>query len=61
MTLFYLATAACLLTLAVLVTGIGGFGTGMMSPRRQNQMMQLRIAAQLVAIVLLVILAMSAV
>lgn len=61
MTLSILAALACLLTLAVLVTGIGGFGTGMMSSRRQNQMMQLRIAAQLVAIVLLVILAMSAV
>lgn len=60
MILFYLAAGACLLTLAVLVTGIGGFGTGMMSPRRQNQMMQLRIAAQLAAIVLLIILAMAA-
>lgn len=58
--LFYLAVAACIATLAVLVTGIGGFGTGRMTPRRQNQMMQLRIAAQFTAVVLLVLMAMSA-
>ena len=58
--LFFLAAAACLATLAILVTGIGGFGTGRMSPRRQNQMMQLRIAAQFIAVVLLVLMVLVA-
>lgn len=58
--LFYLAAAACLATLGVLVTGIGGFGSGRMTPRRQNQMMQLRIIAQFTAVVLLVVMAMAA-
>jgi hypothetical protein len=58
--LFFLAAAACLATLVVLVTGIGGFGTGRMTSRRQNKMMQLRIAAQFTAVVLLVLLAMAA-
>ena len=56
----YLAAAACFATLLVLGTGIGGFGTGRMTPRRQNQMMQLRILAQGVAVLLLVLMALTA-
>ena len=58
--LFFLAAAACLATAGVLVTGIGGFGSGRMTPRRQNKMMQLRIAAQFTAVVLLVLMAIAA-
>ena len=57
---FYLAGAACLATLFVLGAGIGGFGTGRMTPRRQNKMMQLRILAQGVAVALLVLMALAA-
>lgn len=50
---FYLAAAACLITLVILMVGIGGFGTGKASPRFSNRMMRYRIVAQAVAIVLL--------
>lgn len=56
---FYLAVLACLATAGVLMTGIGGFGTGKMTPQRQNKMMQLRILAQFTAVVLLVLMAMA--
>ena len=58
--IFYLAGAACLATVFVLATGIGVFGTGRMTSRRQNKMMQLRIAAQFAAVVLLVLMALAA-
>ena len=58
--LFFLAAIACLGTLGVLGAGIGGFGSGRMTSRRQNKMMQLRIAAQFTAVVLLVLMAMAA-
>lgn len=51
--LFYLAGAACLVTLGVLMVGIGGFGSGKASPRFSNRMMRYRIIAQAVAVVLL--------
>ncbi len=57
---FYLACIACFATVAVLATGIGGFGSGKMSSRRQNKMMQLRIAAQFTAVILLVLMALAA-
>ena len=50
---FYLAAAACLVTLGVLMFGIGGFGTGKMSPRTSNRVMRYRIIAQAVAVALL--------
>jgi uncharacterized membrane protein len=53
--LFYLAGAACLATLAVLAFGIGGFGTGKMTPQRQNKMMRWRIIAQFAAVVLMLL------
>jgi hypothetical protein len=52
---FYLAAAACFVTLAVLMIGIGGFGSGKMSPRTSNRMMRYRIIAQATAVVLLLI------
>lgn len=58
--LFYLAGAACLATLLVLGFGIGGFGSGRMTSRKQNKMMQLRIVAQFAAVVLLVLMALAA-
>ena len=53
--LFYLAIAACFATLCVLAFGIGGFGSGRISPRGQNKLMRLRILAQATAVVLLLI------
>ena len=52
---FWLAGAACLVTLGVLVFGIGGFGTGKITPRGQNKVMRLRIAAQFVAVILIML------
>ena len=51
--LIYLAGAGCLVTLAVLAVGIGGFGTGKMTPRGQNRLMRMRIIAQFVSIILI--------
>ena len=48
--IFYLGIAAAFVTL-----GIGGFGTGKMSPQRQNRMMVYRIVGQATAVVLLFI------
>jgi hypothetical protein len=53
--LFYLAIAACIATFGVLAFGIGGFGSGRVSPRGQNRLMRLRILAQATAVVLLII------
>lgn len=57
---FWMGCAACLATLGVLATGIGGFGSGRMTSRRQNQMMQLRILGQAVAVFFLVLMALAA-
>lgn len=56
--LFYVAAIACLAVLAVLVFGFvtfarGGEGSG----RRSNKIMQLRVALQFVAVILIVVLA----
>ena len=53
--IFYLGIAAAFVTLGVLALGIGGFGTGKMSPQRQNRMMVYRIVGQATAVVLLFI------
>lgn len=58
--LLFLAGAACLATVGVLAFGIGGFGSGRMTPRTQNKMMQMRILAQFVAVILLVLMALAA-
>lgn len=52
-TLFYLATAACLVTLIIVMIGILGFGSGRASANFSQRMMRLRILAQFVAIVLI--------
>lgn len=51
----YLAIGACLVTAGILLIGIRGFGTGKVSPRGQNKLMRMRIAAQFVAIILILI------
>ena len=53
--LFYLGIAAAFVTLGVLAFGIGGFGSGKMSPKTQNRMMVYRIVGQATAVVLLFI------
>ena len=51
----YLAMAACLATLGVLVIGIGGFGTGKASASFSQRMMRWRIALQFVAIIFIML------
>jgi len=53
--LFYLAALACLVTFIILMIGIGGFGTGLSTPRFSNKMMRLRIIAQAIAIILILL------
>ncbi|MEO1491078.1 MAG: twin transmembrane helix small protein [Pseudomonadota bacterium] len=53
--LLYLGGAACIVTVVVLAMGIRGFGTGKMTPERQNRMMRYRIGAQFVAVILMVL------
>jgi hypothetical protein len=54
--LFYAIAAACLLTLGILAFGIGGFAKGGAdSGRKSNRLMRYRIAAQFVAVVLIVL------
>lgn len=57
--LFYLAMAACLVTLAVLAFGIGGFGSkgrqGVDGARQSNRLMRYRIVAQFVAVILIML------
>ena len=53
--LFYLAIAACVATAGVLLLGIRGFGTGKVTPRGQNRLMRMRIAAQFVAVILILV------
>jgi len=52
---FYLALAACIATLIVVMIGILGFGTGRASASFSQKMMRLRIVAQFVAIVLIML------
>ena len=57
--LFYLAAAACIITLAVLAVGIGGFGSksreGVEGARRSNRLMRYRIIAQFIAVILIML------
>lgn len=53
--LFYLAVLACLVVLAILALGVGGFGTGKASPRFSQKMMRWRIIAQAVALVVIML------
>ena len=52
---FYLAIVACAVTAGVLLLGIRGFGTGKVTPRGQNKLMRLRIIAQFVAVILILL------
>jgi hypothetical protein len=53
--LFILAAVACLVVLAILAIGIGGFAKGGEFNRKHaNRLMRYRIAAQAVAVVLIV-------
>ena len=57
--LFYAASLACLVTLAVLAVGIGGFGSkhreGVEGARFSNKLMRYRIVAQFVAVILILL------
>lgn len=53
--LFYMAAAACLAVLGILALGIGGFGSGKASPQFSQRMMRLRIIAQFIAIILIML------
>ena len=57
--LFYLAALACLVTLGVLVLGVGTFGSrwreGKKGAKLSNRLMRYRIIAQFVAIVLVML------
>ncbi|HSF94097.1 MAG TPA: HIG1 domain-containing protein [Thermohalobaculum sp.] len=57
--LFYLATLACLVTLAVLAVGVIGFGSkrreGLEGARLSNRLMRLRIIAQFAAVILILL------
>jgi Hypoxia induced protein conserved region len=54
--LFWLAATACLVTVAVLLVGIGGFARGGEFNRKYaNKIMRLRLIAQFVAVVLIVL------
>ena len=48
--IFYLGIVAAFVTLGVLAYGIGGFGSGKMTPKRQNLMMRLRADGRLTAV-----------
>ena len=52
---FVLGIIACLLVVGILAYGIRGFGTGKLSPKQQNKVMQWRIIAQLGAVVILLL------
>jgi len=56
----FLAGGACLATAGILAFGIGGFGTGKMTPQKQNKLMRLRILAQFIAVILILIAVMAA-
>ncbi len=53
--LYYVVILACLITAGVLILGIGGFGSGKITPRGQNKLMRMRIIAQFVAVVLIML------
>lgn len=51
---FYVVMIAVLAVAAILLYGIGGFARGV-DPKKSNKVMQLRIAAQFFAVVLIVL------
>lgn len=56
--LTYVAAIACIAVAVILLVGIGGFGQGGAFNRKYaNKIMQLRVAAQFVAVILIVVLA----
>ena len=58
--LFYIAAIACVATLAVLMAGVIGFGSGKASPQFSNKMMRWRIVAQFLAVVFLLLMVAAA-
>ncbi|MEM1298501.1 MAG: twin transmembrane helix small protein [Pseudomonadota bacterium] len=52
---FVLGVLACLAVAGILIYGIRGFGTGSLTPKQQNKVMQWRIMAQFGAVVILLI------
>ena len=55
--LFILVALACLVVVGALVTGLSYFGRGGVdAAKKSNKMMQLRIAAQFVAVIFIVLL-----
>ena len=56
--LFILAAVACLIVLAILMVGVGGFARGgEFNRKHSNRLMRYRVAAQAVAVVLIVLFA----
>lgn len=54
--LFILAAIACLIVLAILLVGIGGFARGGdFSKKHANRIMRYRIMAQFVAVILILV------
>lgn len=53
--LTYVAFGACLIVAGILAFGIGGFGSGKMTPKTQNKLMQYRIIGQAVAVVFILL------
>ncbi len=51
--MFWVAAIACLVVAGILLWGIGSFGAGA-DPKKANKIMQYRIIAQLVAVLLVV-------
>ncbi len=51
--LFWIVAIACLVVVGILIRGISTFGAGG-DPKKSNKLMQYRIAAQFVAVVLIV-------
>lgn len=57
--LYWLAGGACAVTALILLFGVGGFGTGKITPAGQNKLMRMRIGAQFVAVILIVLAALA--
>ncbi|MEM1267806.1 MAG: twin transmembrane helix small protein [Pseudomonadota bacterium] len=56
--MFYVTLAACLVVLAIVMVGIGGFARGgEFNKKYANKIMRLRLAAQFFAVVLIVVFA----
>ena len=56
--LFILAAVACLVVLAILMVGVGGFARGgEFNRKHSNRLMRYRVAAQAMAVVLIVLFA----